>query len=41
MTFEIRLRARLLEVVLRMVEHVDRLLAHVLRAIGGGEEIRG
>ena len=38
---QVRLRAALPEVVLRMVEHIDRRLPHVAGALGGGEEIRG
>ncbi len=38
---QIRLRAALLEIVLRVVQHVDRLLPHVPRSLGRREQIGG
>ena len=38
---QVWLRSALSEVVLRMVQHVDRWLLHIPGAFGGGEEISG
>src|SRR5262245_8977344 len=38
---QVWLRGTLSEVVLRMIQHVDRWLLHISGALGGGEEIGG
>ena len=38
---QVWLRGALSEVMLRMVQHVDRRLPHIPRALGRGEEIGG
>src|SRR5262249_53508932 len=38
---QVWLRGALSEVMLRMVQHVDRWLLHIPGALGGGEEIGG